>query len=93
MTAHWGISELAAQQALLEAVDRTPAPGAAELSAIPRPPLAAASAALVRCEIASASCSEKCKTPMRFVTSIPRVTEPGNVRVFQCQACKKMVFQ
>jgi hypothetical protein len=36
---------------------------------------------------------EKCKTTMRFVAAIPRVTEPGNVRVFQCEACEKVIFQ
>jgi hypothetical protein len=35
----------------------------------------------------------KCQKPMAFMTTIPRVTEPGRVRIFQCQDCEKLDFK
>jgi hypothetical protein len=34
-----------------------------------------------------------CKKPMALVTAIPRVTEPGRVRTFQCAECEKIAFR
>jgi hypothetical protein len=31
----------------------------------------------------------KCQKPMAFMTTIPCVTEPGRVLVFQCPICEK----
>jgi hypothetical protein len=30
---------------------------------------------------------------MKFVTLIPRVTEPGSVAIFDCADCKKLEFR
>ena len=30
---------------------------------------------------------------MVFVATIPRVTEPGRVRLFQCEDCEKVDFR
>jgi hypothetical protein len=35
---------------------------------------------------------DTCKTPTDFVTTIPRVTEPGRVHMFQCATCGKLRF-
>jgi hypothetical protein len=32
----------------------------------------------------------KCLVPMRFVYTIPRVTEPGRLQMFQCERCEKV---
>jgi hypothetical protein len=32
----------------------------------------------------------KCETRMAYVTTIPRVTEPGTVALFQCEHCEKI---
>jgi hypothetical protein len=34
---------------------------------------------------------ELCQVPMKFVFTIPRVTEPGRVQMFQCERCEKMM--
>jgi hypothetical protein len=36
---------------------------------------------------------ERCHVPMKFVFSIPRVTEPGRVQMFQCERCEKVAFR
>jgi hypothetical protein len=33
---------------------------------------------------------DKCLVPMRFVYTIPRVTEPGRLQMFQCERCEKV---
>jgi hypothetical protein len=35
---------------------------------------------------------EACHKPTDFVTTIPRVTEPGRVRMFQCATCGELKF-
>jgi hypothetical protein len=34
---------------------------------------------------------DQCHVPMRFVYTIPRVTEPGRMQVFQCERCEKVM--
>jgi hypothetical protein len=33
---------------------------------------------------------DHCHVPMKFVFTLPRVTEPGRVQMFQCERCEKM---
>jgi hypothetical protein len=33
---------------------------------------------------------DQCHVPMRFVYTIPRVTQPGRVQMFQCERCEKV---
>jgi hypothetical protein len=35
---------------------------------------------------------DSCHRPTDFVTTIPRVTEPGRVHMFQCGTCGKLKF-
>jgi hypothetical protein len=35
----------------------------------------------------------KCQKPLAFITTIPRVTEPGRVRIFQCADWAKLDFR
>jgi NAD-dependent SIR2 family protein deacetylase len=36
---------------------------------------------------------DQCHVPMRFVYTIPRVTEPGRVQMFQCERCDKVILR
>ena len=44
------------------------------------------------CSAAHPQCG-KCQKPMRFMTAIPQVTEPGRVMIFQCADCEKLHFK
>jgi hypothetical protein len=41
----------------------------------------------------SAPNCDACRKPIVFVATIPRVTEPGRVRLFQCTDCEKVGFR
>jgi hypothetical protein len=36
---------------------------------------------------------DQCHVPMRFVYTIPRVTKPGRVQMFQCERCDKITLR
>jgi hypothetical protein len=44
-------------------------------------------------EASSPTLCDRCHMAMKFVFTIPRVTEPGRVQMFQCERCDKVILR